>query len=265
MRGAVEVFELDLLCGQAVADDGQHGCELAEDKDLVAGVERFQQELVQEFELGRGDAGALAVREEFRRAADLPHAHDRGEQMDARDAMRGGVRLAELTILLHGAVLVLAVEFALRRLHVAVEQLFLLGRQFEADVGLTAAEHERRDAAHELALELGVRLDLRELVAEGIERAEEPRMQEVEHAPEVFGGIFERGAGQDELVRGWDGLAGARVEAERVLDVLRLVQNQRGPPDRADLFDVAADERVGGYCTGKRSSRVKLSSRGIWK
>ena len=246
VRGAVEIFEIDPLFVQAVADDGQHGCELAEDQDLVPGVERFLQKFVEEFKFGRGDPRAFAVGKEFRCAADLPHPHDGGEQVDVRDGPVAVFELAELFVLLVRAFFERLVDLSLRRFHVAVKELFLFGRKFEADVRLAAAEHERRDAAHEFAFQLGACGDLRIFLAEGIEGAEEAGMEEVEHAPEVFCGILQRGAGEDDPAGGRDGFAGACVEAERILDVLRLVQDQRRPFDGGDLLDVAAHERVRG-------------------
>src|SRR5262249_31895336 len=77
-----------------------------------------------------------------------------------------------------------------------------------------------------------------------VERTEEPGADEVEDRPDLGEAIFDRRTREREAALRLEALRGARGGAERVLDVLRLVEDRVGQVElRQELF-VASEKRV---------------------
>ena len=123
--------------------------------------------------------------------------------------------------------------------------LDLLG-EILRDLGLRAAEDERVDRGAEalggllIARVDGTRVTLLELV----ERAEQAGADEVEDRPDLGEAILDRRAGEREAALGLEALGGARRGAERVLDVLRLVEDRVAEIELGEELLVATEQRV---------------------
>ena len=85
----------------------------------------------------------------------------------------------------------------------------------------------------------------REPVPEPVGVAEQPRIEEVEQRPELAQVVLDRRAGQAEAVAGVDARGGPVGLAARVLDRLRLVEDQRREAPRCQQRLVAHQQRVG--------------------
>ena len=77
-----------------------------------------------------------------------------------------------------------------------------------------------------------------------VERAEEAGAHEVEDRPDLGEAVLDRRAGQREAAIGLEALRRARRRAERVLDVLRLVEDRVAEIELREDLLVAAEERV---------------------
>src|ERR1019366_924189 len=77
-----------------------------------------------------------------------------------------------------------------------------------------------------------------------VERTEEARAHEVEDRPDLAQSILDRGNAEGEQAFGAQALGGAGGGAERVLDLLRFVDDDVPPVDLLKHLLVAAEERV---------------------
>jgi hypothetical protein len=77
-------------------------------------------------------------------------------------------------------------------------------------------------------------------------RAEVVRLDEVDDAPEVEQAVFQRGAGEGEAVLGLELLDALGDLGARVLDELRLVQDERLELELLEFLEVAAQQGVVG-------------------
>ena len=108
-------------------------------------------------------------------------------------------------------------------------------------LGLRAAEHE--DAVERSQRRLAVAGELRHELRAG---ADEPGVAEVEDRPQVAEAVLDRRAGERELAVGRDASQLLAGLVGRVLDRLRLVEDQPLPRQLGKRVDVADRGAVGG-------------------
>ncbi len=141
----------------------------------------------------------------------------------------------------------LVVELALRPLELAEHRLLGLRRQLRRDLLLGAPQQERAQR-HRQPL-AGLRRELACRTAHGAEvrqAPEEPRIQELEQAPELAQVVLDRRAGRDQPMPRPHAAHGARAGRVRVLDRLRFVEDAVVELDRRESIDVALERAVRG-------------------
>ena len=154
-------------------------------------------------------------------AADLAQARERGEHVHARLAglrVERGERLA-------AALQLGEVEFALALGELAVDPLLDAVGQILRDLLLQAAQHDRPHAAGEQARARAASRAAIVLLEELAPVGQVAGMDEFHDAPEIEQPVFQRRAGERELVLGLQRLGRARDHRLGILDVLRLVQD----------------------------------------
>src|SRR5688572_4922779 len=176
----------------------QHGNELAEDKDAMAAVDDFLEQLAEQVHFGRGRNGIDVFEfEEAQIATNLAQA-EQGVEDDhatAGESLRAnGIRdLAAAGLEQFG------VNGLLIRRELAVRNLLQLRREIRGDFALEPAQHEWPEPAGEARLG-GVALFAGDwnfvTLAKILCRAEVSGHQEVEDGPEIEHGIFERRPGE---------------------------------------------------------------------
>ena len=123
-----------------------------------------------------------------------------------------------------------------------------LGRQVLGHFGLGAAQDEGAHAGAQVFQRLGVavldRLD--DAALEGMLRTEEARHEEFEQAPELEEVVFNGRAGEAEPHARVDAPHGAGRDGIGVLDVLGLVEDDGIELVLLHLFEVAAQQGIGG-------------------
>ena len=217
----------------------EHLDELREDEHLVpGGVERLEQ---LEERRGLARAEALLAAGERGMAANLAQAGERGEDVHARLAGRRverGKRLA-------AALQFREVELALALGELAIDALLDAVGQILRDLLFQAAQHDRPHAAGEQRAR-GLRGAAIVLLEEFAAVGQVAGMDEFHDAPEIEQAVFQRRAGERELVLGLQRLGRARDHRLGVLDVLRLVENDGAEGEFLQRGEVAAQQRVVG-------------------
>ena len=233
--GAVEVTEGDFAGGQVFADQREHLGELAEDEDAVATVEDLLEEFIEEFQFTRGGGaggfgggrrGGGVEGEQSQIATDLAESEQGGEDEHAVDGGclgTGGVEDFAAAgfedLLIDGALIVGEITGA---------DLFDFVGEIGGDVAFQTTEEERLEAARKTVLnDPAAVADEREFVAfaEIGGGTEVTGHQEIEDRPEIENGVFDRGAGEDEAMKGGDGFDGLGVLGLAVFDVLGFVED----------------------------------------
>jgi len=209
---------------QLFAYNLQHLYELAEDEDLVALVAEFFDEFEEGIELG-GSGVALRGIDQARVAADLSHAQQRGEDVEAF--------LLELGVALQGeeSAAGLAdfglIKFELNAVHVAGERFLDAVGKLGGDLRFGAAEKEVAGPGEESGGRIGssfVVLRLERLLA-----AEESGHGVGEKAPEVEGFVFDWRTREHDTVSGVERARGFCGLGRGILDVLSFIEDASGP------------------------------------
>ena len=151
-----------------------------------------------------------------------------------------------------------AVDLLLLRRHLADHAALDLVRQLLQDVFLEAAQDERHDVALEvLHGALVFFLDDRHFIArlEAVVVQQIARHQEIENRPELRQRVFHRRARQREIIGGLELFDGARGLRRRILDVLRLVEEDIAERAGRIEVDVAPQHVV------RRDQHIALRAR----
>ena len=88
-------------------------------------------------------------------------------------------------------------------------------------------------------------------------RAEEPGVQELHDRPQVADVVLDRRAGERDAVGGGERAGGARLLGLGVLDVLGLVEHDRGPADGPEVLEVTQQQRVARDDDGMLARRLQ--------
>ncbi|MNJ57194.1 hypothetical protein D3C77_527730 [compost metagenome] len=126
---------------------------------------------------------------------------------------------------------------------------FGLGRQLGGYLLLGSAQQERADAAGQVGQALGIAMAFDRGpvgLVEVLEVAQPARHQEVEDRPQLAEVVFHGRAGQAQALFGLQFADGEGRLAGAAFDVLRLVEHQQVPRLRAQVFEVAGYQGVGG-------------------
>ena len=243
-RGAHELEVAHALLVQARGDQVEHARELREQQDPVPAIDRVAHELHAGVELG-APAGVIVV-VQARVAADLAELGEFGQNLELLLLELLGLTMLHL---LGDTVLVGKVKLALLALQMREDGVLDLLGQVGDHVLLDAAQHEGRDEGLEAArrVALGMLDRALEALGETLMRAQEPRHQEVEDAPELGEAVLDRRTREREPHGGRQAFGRAGDLGERVLDVLGLIEHDAGETLLRVLVDVATHEVVRGH------------------
>ncbi len=234
----------------------QHLHELAENQNLLAvGNQRVEQ-----FKERLGLAAGGVAADQRRMAADLAQPRERGQNVHL--ALVDALLLDHLHHLIAAAAQFGQVEFALLVAERAVEPLLDAVGQILRDVFFQAAQQQRaqlrrkpfaRDALDGLGfspprlfprrVSHGLRTRLvsfRELLLV----AEIAGLDKIHDAPQIQQPVFQRRAGERQLVLGLQLLHRLRDLRAGIFDELRLVQNRRAEGEFLQLLQIAPQQRV---------------------
>jgi hypothetical protein len=241
---AVEVFVIDAVFIEVLAEDAEHFGELRKDERLVSFFEDFPDLREEHIEFGAGAVGFGRI-DEAGVDGGLTEAEERFEDMDlgAIDAdvvdlfeEEGAVVIAEVVVL-----------FALFGFELAVEGLLKLGREVFGDPIFGAAEDER---AKGLGEELfGDRVRVAAGAAGHAEHgcaAEHAGVEEFEETPQFAEVVFDGRAAESKTLFGLDKSGGFGGRGLGVFDGLGFVEDAAIKRVIFEESDVPPQSAVGG-------------------